>query len=139
MRHSRKNKPSRLAQLERALGNRDPLGELNLLVNDKLEPGKTFGFAYACILETNSATLAILFDRFTRSQLERTEKVLKKIGAIATLADFRALKGRFDQSIAKGMPSSEASAALDERKELRAIARKSAAHTSEMEERLLAF
>ena len=42
--------------------------------NDKLEPGKTF----------------------TRSQLDRTEKVLKKIGAIDTLADFRALKRPFE-------------------------------------------
>jgi|SoiMethySBSTD1v2_1073268.scaffolds.fasta_scaffold00492_38 hypothetical protein len=136
---SRKHKPSRLAQLERALRKKDPLGELNLLVNDKLEPGKTFAFAYACILETNSATLAILFDRFTRSQLDRTEKVLQKIGAIDTLADFRALRGPFDQSVAKGKPPNVASAALDEREELRAIARKYNAHTSEMEECLLAF
>jgi hypothetical protein len=109
------------------------------LVNEKVEPGKTFNLAYAVILQTNAATLAILFDRFSQAQLVRIEKVLRRIGAAETLADYLALKSAFDELVERGMSRLDASDVFDQPDDLRLIARKSSAHVSEMEERLLAF
>jgi hypothetical protein len=129
----------RRARLERALASADPLGEVSALVDDGTKLGQVFRYAFACILETNSAELPILFDRFEDEDLHHIENALEVIQATKTLEDYRTLKGAFDVEIASGADRMDASDAVAGKPELAMLGRRHKAHVAEMERQLISF
>ena len=129
----------RALRLERALASKEPLTKVQALINETTAAGQTFRFAFACLLETRSATLTILFDRFEDDELARIEQSLDAIQASRTLADFRKLKRAFDDAVASGQDRFDASDAVASRADLAAIGRRHKAQVAEMERRLLAY
>ena len=113
----------RLALFEKAFKAKDPatsLARIRDLVPDEGNAAHdVVVYGHACILETNSAGLSIVFDRFDAKERARIARALKQIGAVKTLKDFEILRAR--------------------RSAARLIDRKSDAHVREMESKLLAF
>ena len=81
-------------------------------------------YAYACILETNSAGLSILFDRFSRAERRSMASALAAIKATATLRALRSLERAF---------------AREKAPETRSVDRQSDKLVAEMEAGLLRF
>jgi hypothetical protein len=131
--------PNRRQQLQTALDSGDPLGAVDAFIDEGTPLGLTFKWAFACILETNSAELPILFDRYDDTQLRAVEDALEAIGAARTLEDYRTLKRAFDAALASGLDRPDASDAIAKRPELSALGRRYKDHAAEMEERLIAF
>jgi hypothetical protein len=129
----------RSSRLLKALASKEPLTALEPLVDDSTPAGKTFRWAFACILETNSAGLPILFDRFEDEELDRVQAALGAIEAKQTLADIRRLRQAFEKATGKGMDRLEASDAIANDPKLKPIARAHAAQVEEMERQLIAF
>jgi len=129
----------RRTRLDQALSSADPLGEVGPLVDDSTRVGQVFKYACACILETNSAELPILFDRYEDADLRRIENALEAIHATQTLEDYRTLKQAFDAAIAAGSDRLDASDAVARRPELAVLGRRYKAHVAEMERQLISF
>ena len=87
---------ARLAKLERALSSSrifDALEKVRGLVpDDGTGVQEVVVHAFACILETDSAGLSILFDRFDEDELRRVHASLESIGATRTLTALRKLE-----------------------------------------------
>ena len=96
-------------------------------------------YALACKLETNSACLSILFDRFGDEELERIRSSLERIGAARTLADLGELQALFQDSLAAGSDRLDAAELVQEQSNARGIDGRSEAHVEEMEKKLLQF
>ncbi len=129
----------RRARLRQALSADDPLAAIEGLIDDTTAAGQVFRHAFACLLETHSAGLPILFDRFEEDDLRRVEAALAAIEATRTLADYRTLKAAFDAAVASGMDPLDASEAIAEKPELKRIGRGHKMHVAELERQLLAF
>jgi len=121
------------------LASDDPLGEVGALVDDGTTLGQVFKYAFACILETNSAELPIVFDRFDDGDLLHIENALEVIQATKTLEDYRTLKRAFDAAIASGLDRLDASDVVAGRPELAMLGRRYKAHVAEMERQLISF
>lgn len=129
----------RRARVEHALASDDPLGQIGALVDESTGLGQIFRYAFACLLETNSAELPILFDRYEDDELGHIEDALEAIAAKRTLQDYRTLKRAFDDAIASGMDRLDASDAVASRPQLALLARRYKAHVAELEQQLIAF
>ena len=81
-------------------------------------------YAHACVLETNSAGLSILFDRFSRAERRSMASALAAIKATATLRALRSLERAFARKKAP---------------ETGSVDRRSDKLVAEMEARLLRF
>ena len=81
--------PARIARLERALARKEPLPAVRALIPDEGNPQQmVVARAFACLLETDSAGLSILFDRFTARERKQLRASLEQIGATRTVAAF---------------------------------------------------
>lgn len=132
-----------VAALRTALQSVDPaeaLAQLRALVPDDGEGAQqVIVYAYACILEVNSAGLSILFDRFEDDELAKCRAALEAIGAERTQADLRTLHALFVQALAEGRDRFAASEWVVEHPDTRSIDRQSDIHVSELESALLAY
>ena len=131
------------AAIRKALQSNDPaeaLATVRALVPDDGEgPQQVVVYAYACILEVNSAGLSILFDRFEDDELARCQAALEAIGAERTQADFRTLGALYAHALAEGKDHFAASEWVAEHPDARPIDRQSDMHVSELESALLAY
>lgn len=111
----------RLGKLEKALSSGTPFDALakvrELVPDDGVGAQQVVVYGFACILETNSAGLSILFDRFDDDELRKLDASLERIGATRTLAALRAMRRL-------------GAAKLDAQSQV---------YVAEMEQRLLAF
>ena len=130
---------SRIAVVEKALASSEPLAKVREAIAETNEEQRVVMWAFACLLETNSAGLSILLDRFTGPELGRMEKALDTIGAKRTLADLRKLRQAFVAARHSGQSRDDAAEAVDRGALGRASARAREAHVREMEDRLLSF
>jgi hypothetical protein len=121
------------------LASDDPLGEVGVLVDEDTKLGQVCRYAFACILETNSAELPILFDRFEDEELSHIENALEVIQATKTLEDYRTLKPAFEAAIARGSDLQDASDAVARKPELAALGSRYKAQVAEMERQLISF
>ena len=132
-----------VAAIRQALQTDDPaeaLAAVRALVPDDGEgPQQVVVYAYACILEVNSAGLSILFDRFEDDELARCRAALEAIGAERTQADFRTLHALYAHALAEGKDRFSASEWVVEHPDARQIDRQSDLHVSEMESALLTY
>ena len=132
-----------VAALRKALQANEPveaLAQVRELVPDDGEgPQQVIVYAYACILEVNSAGLPILFDRFEDDELAKCQAAFEAIGAKRTQEAFRALHALFEHALAEGKDRFEASDWVAEHPDARPIARQSDVHVSELESALLAY
>ena len=96
-------------------------------------------YGFACLLETNSAGLSILFDRFSDEELRKIRSALESIDAPRTLEAFCALQELFESAISKGESRFEAAQSLPEYPEGQRIDGASRVLTDELEEKLFAF
>ena len=126
-------------RLQKALESPDPLPAISALVDDGRPAGQTFRWAYACILETNSARLSILFDRFDDGERAQIAQALEQIGASRTVADLRALTAVFDAGVTAGLDPADASELLADDGASAAIGKRYQEHVKEMEDALLEF
>jgi hypothetical protein len=138
-RHRTTPPQTRRLRLERALASDDPLGEVGALIREDTSAGQTFKWAFACVLETHSAELPILFDRYVDDDLRHIEEALEAIQATATLEDYRILKRAFDAAVSSGLDRLDASDAVANAPELAPVARRYKAHVAEMERQLVGF
>jgi hypothetical protein len=129
----------RLSKLKKALSSGDPLPQVRELIAERNKEQQVVVWAYACILEVNSAGLTIAFDRFTPPELAKIGAALREIGATQTLADLALLRRAFDDATEHGMSRMEASEAVTESALGRERGRAHEAHVQEMEGRLLAY
>ncbi|MBE0584488.1 MAG: hypothetical protein IH612_12120 [Desulfofustis sp.] len=125
--------------VQEALSFDDPLSALSGVVDENTPSGGAYRWAYVCILETNSAGLSILFDRYEDTDLDQIEGALEKIGALKTLSDLRVLRKAFDDAIALGFDRFDASDNLDKDPNLKGIIREYQRHVEEMENLLVVF
>ena len=131
---------NRLSALQRALAAEEPLPRVRGLIPDDGEKEQqVVVFAYACILETGSSGLSILFDRFEEEELEKIDGALESIGAKRTLGDFRSLSAAFQEAIADGEDRGDAAERLVAQADAQRIDRGAEGHVQEMKERLLDF
>jgi hypothetical protein len=131
----------RLKILERALAKSD-LARIREEVPDEdtgNDVQKVFVYAYACILETNSAGLSILFDRFTQRERRKIASALEAIGVGKALRDLRGLERAFAQARSRGKSAAQSAEWLSQRPATAQIDRQSARHVSEMETKLLRY
>jgi hypothetical protein len=133
----------RLALLQKALsakGASESLARIRELVpDDGSGAQEVVVYGYACILETNSACLSILFDRFNDHELAKIMSALESIGATSTLADFRELQTAFARAVGKGQERFDAAELVAEQAQTRGIHGRSDAHVQEMEHKLEEF
>lgn len=134
------SRKTRLAGLEKALASDDALGRIRQLIPDDGENEQAvLIYAHACILETNSAGLSIVFDRFDPEELDRIEKSLHAIKASKTLLAFRQLRRLFSSEIKAGRNAVDAGEWMAAKPAVRRIDKNSGALVAEMERKLLAF
>ena len=94
---------SRLEALRAALASEDPLASVREAIEEDNRDQQVVVWAFACLLETNSAGLSVVFDRFDESELERIAEALAAVGASRTLADLRAMQAFVGQGVASGL------------------------------------
>jgi hypothetical protein len=137
----RRPKPqtTRLAAIRKALASDDPLSGVREAIAEENKQQRVVVWAYACILETSSAGLTILFERFTPPEILKIERALAAIGAAQTAADLRTLRQAFENAVDAGSSREDASDGLHESAAGRAINRKYERQAQEMEARLLAY
>lgn len=109
----RPNMPVNPASVRAALLSDEPLMSLAAVIDGDTPAGKVFCWVQACLLETNSAGLTIVFERFSLEEIAEMETALEAVGATETLADLRALRKAFELSIGSGMDELDASEELD--------------------------
>jgi hypothetical protein len=73
-------KPKKMS-LETALRSTDPLGNINNNLAGTSEAQKTFRLLYASILEVNSAGVSMLFDRFSKREIETIYSRFEELNA----------------------------------------------------------
>ena len=133
----------RLAALKKALTSARALNALEkaraLIPDDGAGAQQVVVYGFACLLEASSAGLSILFDRFDDDELERIGSSLEAIGALQTLAAFRKLQRAFVSAVVGGRDRFDAAEWIAARPESRRIDRDAKAHSTEIEEKLLAF
>ena len=127
------------AALEAALASAHPLEPIMEAVDIDRQPGRMFNMAHAFMLETYSATMSILFDRFDRSELDEMTEALATVGAERTLADWRVVRASFDRRVEGGSDPYDASLELGEDPALRPLLSGFAEQADEIRERLLAY
>lgn len=125
--------------LEEALESDHPLERIMDEIDTGREPGQSFNYAHAFMLETYSATMSILFDRFEDDELDEMERGLELIGASQTLEDWREVRGAFDALVERGLDRFDASERIDGSGELQPILKRSADQAADVEARLLDF
>ena len=115
---------TRLARLQKALASGSSIDALakvrELIADDGVGAQQIFVYGFACMLETSSAGLSIVFDRFDAAELRKIGSSLEHIGATRTLTAFRRLQKSFERAAHK----------VDEQ---------SRAYADEMEQKLLAL
>ncbi|HEX7337246.1 MAG TPA: hypothetical protein VF252_08565 [Gemmatimonadales bacterium] len=130
---------TRLARLKKALGSDDPLPNIRALIpDDGANAQAVVVHAFACILETGSAGLSVLVDRFEDDELAKIISSLEAIGARATLADLRQLRAALQRAVQAGQNRLDAAELVAEGPGKR-IDRHAELHVREMGERLLEF
>ena len=130
---------TRVAKLRKALSS-GQLEKVRELIPDKGKGAQeVLVYTYACILETNSAGLSILFDRFDDDELRTIHSSLESIGALGTLVALQELQKIFDERIVAGDDRLTASEFVNERPEARRIDREYEAQSKEMTHKLLEF
>jgi hypothetical protein len=137
---AKKPRPTlRLTTIRRALASGDRFEAITAIreaIAEKNREQKIVVWVYACILETNSAGLTILFDRYTPPEITKMERALVESGAAGTAADLRTLRQELETAVDGGMTREDAIELLQESKVARAIDRAHEAHVQEMETRL---
>ena len=128
-----------LTVLREALSSEDPVRSIREAIAEDNAEQQVVVFAFACILETNSAGLAILFDRFDASEVEHIANALSAIGANDTLSALRVMQAAVAEGEASGLSRLDASEALYDRAEIKELKRKNASHVAEMERCLLEY
>jgi hypothetical protein len=137
---SSETRETRLARLRDAVAGANPLSDVRELLPDTGEGAQeVVVYGYACILETNSAGLSILLDRFDDVELGRFDRSLESIGAKQTLADLRRLAVLFRGAISEGQDRLRAAETVGQSTEAQRIDRAAEAHVREMETLLLDF
>jgi hypothetical protein len=134
-----KPRTTRLAAIRKALASDDPLASVREAIAEENKEQMVVVWAYACILETSSAGLTILFERFTPPEIVKIERALAAIGAAQTAADLRILRHDFEKAVDAGSSREDASDALSGSATGRTIDRKCELQVQEMEARLLAY
>jgi hypothetical protein len=133
----------RLAELQQALAVDEVFDALSkireLIPDDGANEQEVVVYAFACILETSSAGMSILFDRFDDAELSKIDRSLEKIGATQALNDLRGLTTAFRGLVAKGMKRLDAAETLIEQPETQRMDRASDVQVEEMEQKLLEF
>ena len=131
---------SRLPALQRALASNEPLAQIRSLIpDDGADEQEVVASALACIQETRSSGLSILFDRFDDDELEKIDHSLESIGAERPLAEFRKLAEAFQRAIANDEDRQDAAERLVAEADSQRIDRASESLVQEMEEKLLAY
>ena len=131
---------SRLPALQRALASNEPLTQIRSLIpDDGTNEQEVVVSAFACIQETRSSGMSILFDRFDDDELEKIDHSLECIGAERPLAEFRKLAEAFQRAIANDEDRQDAAERLVAEADSQRIDRASEALVQEMEEKLLAY
>ena len=129
----------RIAAIEKALASDDPLGRVREVISEKGKEGQVVVWAFGCLLETNSATLTMLFDRFAPAEIAKIERALDAIGAVNTGRDLKSLREALAALMDSGVRRSDASDQLDSSPPAKAIKRRSDVHVQEIERHLLAY
>ena len=138
----RSRSTQRLATIRKALAGDDTfeaLSSIRELIVEKGKQQQVVVWVYACILETNSAGLSILFDRFTPREISRFERALREIGSTRTAADLPTLRESVEQAVDDGLSRLDASESVHESPLGRAIAKRTERQVGEMEAKLLAY
>lgn len=130
---------ARLKLIEAALRSDDPLGNIREIIAEKNQQQQTVVWVFACILETGSAGLSIMFDRFSSAELAKLDRGLVEIGATETADDLRALRAAVDEAAESGKSREDAAESVSACAQGRAVDRKHEAHVKEMETKLLAY
>ena len=130
---------ARLKLIEAALRSDDPLGNIREIIAEKNQQQQTVVWVFACILETGSAGLSIMFDRFSPAELAKLDRGLVEIGATETADDLRALRAAVDEAAESGKSREDAAESVSASAQGRAVDRKHEAHVKEMETKLLAY
>jgi hypothetical protein len=130
-------KPTRLEQLRALLSSDDALGAVREAIDEDNREQQVVVWVYACILETNSAGLSIVFDRFDDEEVAIMANGLEAIGAERTLSDLRALQAALARAVGLGRTRREAADEIATMAEGRGG--RSNAQVDEMEQQLLAF
>ena len=132
-----------VAAIRKALQSNGPaeaLASVRALVPDDGEgPQQVVVYAYACILEVNSAGLSILFDRFEDDELAKCQAAVEAIGAERTQLDLRTLHALFARALAEGKDRFTASEWVAEHPDARAIDRQADLYVTELESALLTY
>jgi hypothetical protein len=127
------------ASLEEALASDNPIGAIMEAVDTTKASGALFNSAHAFMLETFSARMSMLFDRYEDDELDKMEAGLAAIGASEALADWRVVRAGFNETVAGGMDRYDASEEIDSRAELDPVLSRFAEHADEIEARLVAY
>jgi hypothetical protein len=130
---------ARMAMIRDALASSEPLASVREVIAESNREQKTVVWAYACLLEANSAGLTILFDRFTPAEIGRIERALVEIGATGTASNLRSLRQAVEKTIAGGASRAKASEALGDSATGKAIDSDHHAQVQEIEAKLLAY
>jgi hypothetical protein len=81
--------PAQITRLERALARKRPLPAVRELIPDEGNREQMIVVrAFACLLETDSAGLSMVFDRFDARERKRMRAALEAIGARQTVSAF---------------------------------------------------
>jgi hypothetical protein len=133
----------RLARLKKALSAKDAFESLvkirELVPDEGVGAQQVVVYGFACILETSSACLSILFDRFDDDELAKIVAALESIGATSTLRDLRELQVVFARAVGKGHARLDAADRVARQARTRGVDGRSEAHGREMEQKLLEF
>jgi hypothetical protein len=133
---------ARLATIRKALASADAFSALTTIreaIAEENGAQKVVVWAHACILETSSAGLTILFDRFTLPEIGRIERALVRIGAARTASDLKGLRTVFERAVDGGRPALDAADDLNESELGKTMDKAYRAHVQEMETKLLAY
>ena len=134
---------SRRKRVERALAARDMSAVREALpvaaTDAKTKAQRVVIYAYAAVLEAESAGLSILFDRFNARERRQIEGALEDLGAVGTLRDFVKLRRAFDGAVRRGVRKSAVGEWLVSRPGTKVIDRSAARHVAEIEGKLLKY
>ncbi len=130
----------KVAELRAALVSDDfPLAQFRELMPEGSPEQDVVVFVFAAILDTNSAGLYILLDRYDSDELNIICKGLQTVGATETLTDLQALRRAFGNAVASGLDQFQASDQVAESEMGRALSNKTELHVGEMESKLLKY
>jgi hypothetical protein len=135
----KRRQAAKVALIQEALASEDPLASLREVIAEKNHQQKVVVWVYAGILETNSAGLTILFERFTPPEIIQIERGLVEVGATQAASDLLALRRKFESAIDGGATRDHASEAVHESSIGKAANRRCEGHVEEMEAKLLEY